>query len=198
MTSDQRFLSYREASRYLSIPIGTLRSMVSRKQVPHVRMGSKLVKFELADLDRWLDVRTRSAELVHGPVHSDAHPSSLAHEAAIGRIVPNWERIGFWGAMAERVGIYDQSIIPDAFEFDAEARCLSLFELVHTNDIKPCKLIAIRELHEKLVAVGWSLRLLAASSRSCEASELDVDTGGLAESELELEIKRNHVRFALP
>jgi excisionase family DNA binding protein len=38
--------------------VGTLRSMVHRKQVPHIRMGLKLVRFDRDELEQWL--RSRS------------------------------------------------------------------------------------------------------------------------------------------
>lgn len=47
----KRLMGYAEAAAYLSIPVGTLRSMVSRRQIPHVRLTARIVKFDLADLD---------------------------------------------------------------------------------------------------------------------------------------------------
>lgn len=49
-----RFLSYAQAAQYLALPIGTLRAMVHRKTIPHVRIGPRTVTFELADLDQWI------------------------------------------------------------------------------------------------------------------------------------------------
>lgn len=49
-----RFLTYAQAAAYLALPIGTLRAMVHRKAIPHVRIGPRTVTFELADLDRWI------------------------------------------------------------------------------------------------------------------------------------------------
>lgn len=50
-------IGYEEAARYLGVPAGTLRSMVARKQIPHIRISPQRVVFEVADLDRWLDER---------------------------------------------------------------------------------------------------------------------------------------------
>jgi excisionase family DNA binding protein len=50
-----RLLSYVDAAAYLSLPVGTLRSLVCRRQIPHVRITARLVKFDPADLDAWID-----------------------------------------------------------------------------------------------------------------------------------------------
>jgi len=55
--SDHRFMNYHEAAAYLRVPIGTLRSMVCRKVVPHVRISPRAVTFEVADLDAWIATR---------------------------------------------------------------------------------------------------------------------------------------------
>lgn len=49
-----RRVRYAEAARHIGTPEGTLRSMVSRGQVPHIRLSKRLVVFDLAALDRWL------------------------------------------------------------------------------------------------------------------------------------------------
>lgn len=51
-----RLLSYADAASYLSIPEGTLRSMVCRRQIPHVRMSARMVKFDPAELDAWISL----------------------------------------------------------------------------------------------------------------------------------------------
>jgi excisionase family DNA binding protein len=53
----RRLLSYPEAAAYLGVPVGTLRSMVSRRQVAHVRLSARVVKFDLADLDAMIAAR---------------------------------------------------------------------------------------------------------------------------------------------
>jgi excisionase family DNA binding protein len=35
-------MGYEAAAEYLGLPIGTLRSMVSRKQIPHVRLSARV------------------------------------------------------------------------------------------------------------------------------------------------------------
>lgn len=50
-------LNYREAARLLGIPVGTLRSMVCRRQVPHIRISPRVVVFDVAALDEWIALR---------------------------------------------------------------------------------------------------------------------------------------------
>lgn len=50
-------LNYREAARMLGIPVGTLRSMVCRRQVPHIRISARIVVFDVAALDAWIAAR---------------------------------------------------------------------------------------------------------------------------------------------
>lgn len=52
-----RYLTYKEAAELLRVPIGSLRSMVHNKTIPHVRIGPRTVTFELADLEQWLAKR---------------------------------------------------------------------------------------------------------------------------------------------
>jgi len=47
-------VGYREASRLLALPVGTLRSMVCRRQIPHIRVSPRIVLFDVAALDAWL------------------------------------------------------------------------------------------------------------------------------------------------
>jgi len=48
-------LRYAEAERVTGIRRETLYSMVSRRQIPHIRLGRRLVVFSRAELERWLD-----------------------------------------------------------------------------------------------------------------------------------------------
>ena len=50
-------LNYREGARVLGIPVGTLRSMVCRRQVPHIRISPRVVVFDVAALDEWISLR---------------------------------------------------------------------------------------------------------------------------------------------
>jgi len=50
-------LNYRDAARLLGIPVGTLRSMVCRRQVPHIRISPRVVVFDVATLEEWMAAR---------------------------------------------------------------------------------------------------------------------------------------------
>ena len=50
-------LSYRDAARLLGIPVGTLRSMVCRRQVPHIRISPRVVVFDVSALEEWVASR---------------------------------------------------------------------------------------------------------------------------------------------
>jgi len=50
----KRYINAKELSEYLSLPIGSLYQMTSRKQIPYVKIG-RLLKFDIKDLDKWLE-----------------------------------------------------------------------------------------------------------------------------------------------
>lgn len=54
MTAEAELLTYEEASKYLRMPTATLRSMVHRKTVPHIRIGPRSVRFRREALTAWL------------------------------------------------------------------------------------------------------------------------------------------------
>jgi len=49
-----RYLGYREAAAHLGIPVGTLRMLVCRGRIPHVRLGPRFVRFDVAKLEEWM------------------------------------------------------------------------------------------------------------------------------------------------
>jgi excisionase family DNA binding protein len=49
---------YKEAATHTGIPQGTLRAMVCTKTIPHIRIGPRMVLFDIEQLDRWLAERT--------------------------------------------------------------------------------------------------------------------------------------------
>lgn len=51
-------LDVREAAAYLAVAESTVRRMVRRGELPHVRLGEVGVRFRLVDLDSWLAERT--------------------------------------------------------------------------------------------------------------------------------------------
>lgn len=47
-------LTYAEVRKLTGFKLGTLYSMVKRREIPHVRLGRRLVRFRRAEIDRWL------------------------------------------------------------------------------------------------------------------------------------------------
>lgn len=62
-------VDYNEASQLTGIKIATLYSLVSRKQIPHIRFSSRIVRFSRVKLDDWItnarvEVKSQSKRLV--------------------------------------------------------------------------------------------------------------------------------------
>lgn len=55
-------IRYPEAAAITGLKVPTLQSMVSRKQVPHIRLGRRLVVFSKQDLMAWMSARKVSAK----------------------------------------------------------------------------------------------------------------------------------------
>ena len=60
---DSRMGSYVDAVRITGLPLGTLRRLVSKNQIPHFRMGPRTPRFLIEDCDselslpRWVRLR---------------------------------------------------------------------------------------------------------------------------------------------
>lgn len=54
---DDGLIDYASAERITGIRRGTLASMVSRRQLPHVRLGTRIVRFDPAELRQWIAAR---------------------------------------------------------------------------------------------------------------------------------------------
>lgn len=52
---EREYLSYAEAADLTGLPLGTLYSMVSRRQIPHLRLAPRTVRFDRRQLEAWLD-----------------------------------------------------------------------------------------------------------------------------------------------
>ena len=50
-------ISYAEASEFLGVPVGTLYAWVHARRIPHVRLGSRMVRFRLDALKEWVAIR---------------------------------------------------------------------------------------------------------------------------------------------
>lgn len=64
-------LNYSEAAARLGLRLPTLYALVAQRRVPHVRMGRRLIRFDPAELDAWVD-RSRVDARPSGPNVSKA------------------------------------------------------------------------------------------------------------------------------
>lgn len=55
--SNEEMVTYDGAARIVGVKKPTLYSMVSKKQIPHYRLGRRLVAFSVAELRSWLEQR---------------------------------------------------------------------------------------------------------------------------------------------
>jgi excisionase family DNA binding protein len=60
--STQGLIGYQEASEMLGLPVGTLYAMVSRKQIDHVRLGKRLVRFSVEVLENFINQKSVPAQ----------------------------------------------------------------------------------------------------------------------------------------
>ncbi len=51
----EKLLTYEEAADALHVPVGTLYALVSRGEVPHVRLAKRIVRFRAGELASWVE-----------------------------------------------------------------------------------------------------------------------------------------------
>jgi excisionase family DNA binding protein len=56
---EDRPLTLDEASEYLQLPYRTVRELAKRKKIRHARIDYRNLRFRRADLDHYLDKRTK-------------------------------------------------------------------------------------------------------------------------------------------
>jgi excisionase family DNA binding protein len=54
VNANSTHLTYSEAAQFLGVPVGTLYSMACRRQLPHVRLGKRIVRFPRHELEAWV------------------------------------------------------------------------------------------------------------------------------------------------
>ena len=65
-------LTYRQVAAMLGVTLGTLYSLVSRKRIPHIRIGRRLVRFSRARISAWLAA-------------AEVEPGNRSADSALGR-----------------------------------------------------------------------------------------------------------------
>ena len=53
----ERILTYAQAADLLAVPVGTLYAWVHLRRIPHIRISKRLVRFQRAELERWIEAR---------------------------------------------------------------------------------------------------------------------------------------------
>jgi excisionase family DNA binding protein len=53
----EKLLSYQQLSEVIGVPVRTLRTLVYRGTIPHVRLGHKLVRFQPSRVEKALSKR---------------------------------------------------------------------------------------------------------------------------------------------
>jgi len=54
---NQRLLSYQDVERLTSVKAATLATLVHRRQIPHIRIAARTVRFDPEDITAWIDAR---------------------------------------------------------------------------------------------------------------------------------------------
>jgi len=55
-------LTYKQTAKLIGTTVNTVYSMVARRQIPHIRLGKRFVRFPRAELERWLQARLVAVE----------------------------------------------------------------------------------------------------------------------------------------
>jgi excisionase family DNA binding protein len=56
----QDLMTYEDTRKLLNVKVGTLYALVSQGKIPHVRLGRRLVRFDRAEIEAWLQQRAVS------------------------------------------------------------------------------------------------------------------------------------------
>lgn len=56
-----RLATYKEAAKFLAMPVGSLYALVHEERVPHIRLGKRVVRFDLDELEEWVAAHRRAA-----------------------------------------------------------------------------------------------------------------------------------------
>ena len=48
-------MNYQETAEMLSVKLGTLYAWVCERKIPHIRLGTRLIRFDRSEIERWID-----------------------------------------------------------------------------------------------------------------------------------------------
>jgi excisionase family DNA binding protein len=58
MTDSSKYLTPQELAKYMNVPLGTIFSKTSRGELPVTRLGRRIPRYRVADIEAWLKERT--------------------------------------------------------------------------------------------------------------------------------------------
>lgn len=64
---DTHLLTYQQVADRLGIRVPTLYVMVHRLRIPHIRLSGRMVRFDPAEVDQWLDERRVQSRTSRNP-----------------------------------------------------------------------------------------------------------------------------------
>ncbi len=50
-----QIINYQQAAIITGLPVGTLYALVSKKHIPHIKLGPRLIRFSKLELKHWLN-----------------------------------------------------------------------------------------------------------------------------------------------
>lgn len=59
--AELKLLTYKDLSQMLNIPMGSLYSMVSRKEIPFIRLTNRTIRFKEEEILKWIDSKHMKA-----------------------------------------------------------------------------------------------------------------------------------------
>ena len=61
-TQPDEHFSPKQLATFMGVPIGTVYSMVCKRQIPHLRLSKRLVRFSRAEIEKWMRERRVSIQ----------------------------------------------------------------------------------------------------------------------------------------
>jgi excisionase family DNA binding protein len=82
------YITYGALAERVGVKVSTLYSMVSRREIPHVRLANRIVRFRVADIEAWLRERAVAPAVTKAPGSPVATPTAAAATSTTGVRTP--------------------------------------------------------------------------------------------------------------
>jgi excisionase family DNA binding protein len=53
-----QYMTYKSLAEFLNVPVDTLYCWVARREIPHTRVGARVVRFRRDEIERWLEAKS--------------------------------------------------------------------------------------------------------------------------------------------